>query len=91
MYACRGNYSKQNERRNQGSRCITGRPVSYWEDHLHNRAEHIYTYLTIPCLDGHPQKFIRKKLKDDQTLKILYLEENFPIYDRLLYISMISL
>ena len=27
----------------------------------------------------HPRKFIHEKLQDDQTLKILYLD-NFPIY-----------
>ena len=26
--------------------------------------------MTITCLDGHPQKFIREKLQDDQTSKI---------------------
>ena len=35
----------------------------------------------------HPQKFICEKLQDDQTLKILYCKENFPIYSILLYIS----
>ena len=35
--------------------------------------------MTISCLDGHPQKFICKKLQNDQTSKILYLK-NFPIY-----------
>ena len=38
-----------------------------------------YVHVTISCLDGNPQKFIREKLQDDQTSKILYLE-NFPIY-----------
>ena len=38
-----------------------------------------YVHVTISCLDGHPRNFIREKLQDDQTSKILYLE-NFPIY-----------
>ena len=36
-------------------------------------------------------KIYLRKLQDDQTLKILYCKENFPIYGILLYISMISL
>ena len=36
-------------------------------------------HVTISCLDGHSRKFIHEKLQDDQTSKILYLE-NFPIY-----------
>ena len=35
-------------------------------------------HVTISCLDGHPRKFIHEKLQNDQTLKILYLE-NFHI------------
>ena len=31
-------------------------------------------HVTISCLDGHPRKFIREKLQDGQTLKILYHE-----------------
>ena len=38
-----------------------------------------YAHVIISCLDGNPRKFIREKLQDDQTSKILYLE-NFPIY-----------
>ena len=38
-----------------------------------------YVHVTIFYLDGHPRKFIHEKLQDDQTSKILYLE-NFPIY-----------
>ena len=30
-----------------------------------------YVHVTISCLDGHPRKFIRKKLQNDQTSKIL--------------------
>ena len=35
-------------------------------------------YVTISCLDSHPRKFIREKLQDDQTSKILYIK-NFPV------------
>ena len=38
-----GNYSKQNERGNQGSRCVTGRPVIFRDDRLRNRVEQINT------------------------------------------------
>ena len=45
-------------------------------------------HVTTPSLDGHPRKFIRKKLENDQTSKILYLE-NFPIYGiAILYVYM---
>ena len=38
-----------------------------------------YVHVTISCIDGHPRKFIRENLQDDQTSKILYLK-NFPNY-----------
>ena len=36
-----------------------------------------YMHVTISCMDGHPRKFIRKKLQDDQTSKILYVPQKF--------------
>ena len=46
--------------------------------------------VTTSCLDGHPQKFIREKLENDQTSKILYLK-NFPIYGMPLLIRLVVL